>query len=69
MKHKLNLIQMMKGLLRTFIDGFLAGILYNFVGGIIASFLPPLPFGLSGAIVLGILVLIVDYILQNVAHL
>lgn len=60
---------MLKGLLRTFLDGVIAGILYNFVGGLIASYLPPLPFGLSGAIVLGILVLIVDYILQNFAKL
>jgi len=60
---------MLKGLLRTFLDGAIAGILYNFVGGMIVGYLPPLPFGLSGAIVLGILVLIVDYILQNFARL
>lgn len=60
---------MLKGLLRAFLDGAIAGLLYNFVGGLIASYLPPLPFGLSGAIVLGILVLVIDYILQNVARL
>jgi len=60
---------MLKSLLRTFLDGVIAGILYNFVGGMIAAYLPPLPFGLAGAIVLGVLVLIVDYILQNFARL
>ncbi len=60
---------MLKNLLRAFLDGAIAGILYNFVGGMIAAYLPPLPFGLSGAIVLGVLVLVVDYILQNVARL
>ncbi len=60
---------MLKGLLRAFLDGAIAGLLYNFVGGLIASYLPPLPFGLSGAIVLGIFVLVIDYILQNVARL
>lgn len=59
----------LKGLLRAFLDGAIAGILYNFAGPLIAGFIPPLPFGLSGAIVLGILVLIVDYILKNVARL
>lgn len=60
---------MLKGLLRAFLSGAIAGILYNFVGGIIVGFLPPLPFGLSSAVVLGILVLIIDYILQNYARL
>jgi len=59
----------LKGLLRAFLDGVIAGILYNFIGGLIAGFIPPLPFGLSSAIVLGILVLIVDYILHNFARL
>ncbi|MEM5797249.1 MAG: hypothetical protein QXD72_02975 [Candidatus Aenigmatarchaeota archaeon] len=60
---------MFKNLLRAFLDGVIAGILYNFLGGFIAGFLPPLPLGLSGAVILGIFVLIVDYILQNVARL
>lgn len=60
---------MMKGLLRAFLSGAIAGIIYNFGGGLLVSYLPLLPFGLSGAIVLGILVLIVDYILQNFARL
>lgn len=60
---------MLKNLLRAFLDGVIAGILYNFIGGLVAGFLPLLPFGLSGAIVLGILVLIVDYILSNFAKL
>ena len=60
---------MLKNLLRAFLDGVIAGVLYNFVGGYIVLFLPPLPFGLSGAVVLGILVLIVDYILSNFAKL
>lgn len=58
---------MLKNLLRVFLDGFIAGVIYNFVGGLLVGYLPILPFGLSGAIVLGILVLIVDYILHNVA--
>jgi len=60
---------MLKGLLRAFLDGAIAGILYNFIGGFIVVYLPPLPFGLSGAIVLGVFVLIIDYILQNFARL
>ena len=60
---------MLKALLRTFLDGVVAGILYNLIGGLIIGYLPPLPFGISGAIVLGILVLIVDYILHNFAKL
>ncbi|MBI1979110.1 MAG: hypothetical protein HYS62_03580 [Candidatus Aenigmarchaeota archaeon] len=60
---------MLKDLLRTFLDGAIAGILYNFVGGLISTVIPPLPFGLSAAIVLGILVLVVDYILKNLAKL
>lgn len=60
---------MLKNLLRTFLDGVIAGILYNFVGGTIVALLPPIPFGISGAVVLGVLVLIVDYILHNFAKL
>lgn len=60
---------MLKGLLRAFLSGAIAGIIYNFAGFAIAGFLPPLPFGISGAIVLGVLVLIIDYILQNFARL
>lgn len=60
---------MLKTLLRTFLDGAIAGIVYLNVGGLITGALPPLPFGLSGAIVLGVLVLIVDYILHNFARL
>lgn len=60
---------MLKALLRTFLDGVIAGLLYFNIGGFIVALLPPLPFGFSSAIVLGILVLIVDYILQNIAKL
>ena len=60
---------MLKNLLRTFLDGAIAGILYNLIGGMIVGYLPPLPFGISGAVVLGILVLVVDYILHNFAKL
>jgi len=60
---------MLKGLLRAFLSGAIAGLIYNFGGGLLASYLPPLPFGLSGAIVLGVFVLVIDYILQNFAKL
>lgn len=60
---------MLKNLLRVFLAGAIGGIIYNLIGGLLTTYLPSLPFGFSSAIVLGILVLIVDYILQNVARL
>lgn len=57
--------EMLKNLLRLFLDGVIASIIYNFAGFMIVGFLPALPFGISSAIVIGILVVVVDYILQN----
>lgn len=62
-------MNLLKNLLRPFLDGVVASILFNIIGSRIVSYLPPLPFGLSNAIVLGVLVLIVDYILENVLRL
>ena len=60
---------MFKDLLRTFLDGVIASVLYTLLGGFILPILPPLPFGLSDAIFFGVLVLIIDYILKNLARL
>lgn len=59
---------MLKDLIRAFLDGAIAGILNTFFGGYVTSYIP-LPALLSNAIVLGILVLIVDYILNRFARL
>ncbi len=56
---------MLKNLLRLFLDGVIASIIYNLAGFTIVGFLPSLPFGISNAIVIGIVVVVVDYILQN----
>lgn len=60
---------MLKDLLRLFLDGVLAGIIYNFAGGYVVGFLPQLPAGIAGAVVIGILVLIIDFILKDAVRL
>ncbi len=60
---------MFKSLIRTFLDGLIAGILYLNVGDFVRPFFPPLPFGLSDALFLGVLVLAIDYILQNTVRI
>ncbi len=62
-------MNLLKNILRPFLDGVVASILFNVVGGLIVGYLPSLPFGLSGALVFGVLVLIVDYILETVLRL
>lgn len=59
---------MLKGLIRPFLDGVIAGILNFYVGTLISSFIP-LPPIISSAISMGILVLIVDFILREIVHL
>jgi len=56
-----------------FLDGLLAGLAYHFVSGNLFGInvvaLIPLPQFASSAIVFGILVLIIDYILRDVIRL
>lgn len=59
---------MFKSLIRGFLAGALAGLVYNFTATMIMQFMPLLPFGLSNAVVLGILVMVFDYILENVVR-
>ncbi|MBI2547577.1 MAG: hypothetical protein HYW23_03985 [Candidatus Aenigmarchaeota archaeon] len=60
---------MFKSLLRAFLDGVIASFLFYIIGGILVSFMGSLPYLIANSLVFGVLVLIVDYILQNIAHL
>ena len=60
---------MLKDLVIAFLDGLVAFLIFNLVGGFVLGYLPNLPFNIGSAILFGILVLIVDYILREVAHL
>lgn len=59
----------LKELARLFLDGVLAGIIFNLAGNFVLVYLPSLPFGISSAFVIGILVLIIDFILREVVRL
>lgn len=63
----MRMFQMFKNLLRLFLDGAVAGLIYSFIGDL--NFLPSLPLGITNAIVIGVLVLVIDYILHNLARL
>ncbi len=62
----------MREFIVPFIDGFLAGLLYfavtTFLGFDIASYIPIHPLA-SSAIVFGVLVLIIDYIIREVVRI
>jgi len=56
---------MFRDLLIAFLDGAIAGLVFNLIGPTLATYLNSLPSMLSSAIILGVLVLVVDLILRE----